>query len=877
MPKPLQFALGAGAFLLNCLLAFSTAAGGSGLNTVVVINQTSSNSCEVGNYFCERRQVPPGNVLFINWPGGNIAWTNTDFQTNLLNPLLAMLASRQLTNQIDYVVLSMDIPFQTLNGSDVNSTTSALFYGLKNSSGPGAAGATNSYFASEQVFSQAQPASSPGYSFLATMLTGNSVAEAEHLVDQGVAADGTFPTQPVILAKSSDPTRNIRFSEFDNAIFDTRLRGDYQVQRANSDSPWGQTNLLGYETGLASCSVSSNTFVPGAMADSLTSYGGVIFGPNNQTTLLAFTGAGAAGSYGTVTEPDANLAKFPNPEAYFYQARGFSLAECYYQSLFVPYEGLIVAEPLSAPCQRPALGQWLGPVSNAVLAGTAPLPLRFTANDAGHPLQQIDLFIDGKYFRTLTNLAPQPGNQLNVTLNGSMISYVVPTNSTTETVAAGLAAALNNPTNAGETMTMAAAYGDRVELQATAANPLAGSFYFSPGAVAGPASHYYRVVYLPGPIPPELTPLGRDFDGVFRMQLETPADVAGVVLASTNLVDWLPVFTNLPGGSLEFADLAATNYSRRFYRADALNPQPQLTLSVVGAAAGGGFALQVGSQTAVPYVIQASTNLSQWTSLFTNLPGGGMNFVDSQAAGLSRRFYRAVTLPPAAPPPQVAALIDPAHGGPVLQINGAAQAYVIQSSTDLVHWSVRLYQPRGRRNPNRGEQLHRHGRCAVHLSRRQPEHLPRFPGPGHAERHLEGIDANWHEPSTHRGKNQWRSRQPGRDQPVRLRHAGQPGLPIRQPGQRHARPGRRGRHHRGGFVHEPLAAGHVQPVCAKPRLRRRRHANPDDRIERPVCKPVRASGAEREPFRPAVAQPSLCHRRSRQYWPHLPAGYHAAA
>jgi hypothetical protein len=32
---------------------------------------------------------------------------------------------------VDYVVFSMDIPFQTINGSTVNSTTSALFYGLK--------------------------------------------------------------------------------------------------------------------------------------------------------------------------------------------------------------------------------------------------------------------------------------------------------------------------------------------------------------------------------------------------------------------------------------------------------------------------------------------------------------------------------------------------------------------------------------------------------------------------------------------------------------------------------------------------------------------------------------------------------------------------
>src|SRR3954451_5712585 len=97
-------------------------AGGSGLNTIVVINQGSSNSCELGNYYCERRQVPPENVLRITWTGNNISWTTNEFQDQLLTPLLDMLASRQLTNQIDYVVLAMDIPYAVLGGSAYNGT-----------------------------------------------------------------------------------------------------------------------------------------------------------------------------------------------------------------------------------------------------------------------------------------------------------------------------------------------------------------------------------------------------------------------------------------------------------------------------------------------------------------------------------------------------------------------------------------------------------------------------------------------------------------------------------------------------------------------------------------------------------------------------------
>src|SRR5208337_2326415 len=113
-------------------------AGGSGLNVAVVVNQNSSDSLRLANYYCELRQVPPQNVLRINWTGSNILWTTSDFNTFLFSPLLAMLSSRQLTNQIDYVVLSMDIPFQVSSGDSlaINSTTSALFYGFKPDSNP---------------------------------------------------------------------------------------------------------------------------------------------------------------------------------------------------------------------------------------------------------------------------------------------------------------------------------------------------------------------------------------------------------------------------------------------------------------------------------------------------------------------------------------------------------------------------------------------------------------------------------------------------------------------------------------------------------------------------------------------------------------------
>ena len=161
---------------------------------------------------------------------------------------------------------------------------------------------TSAYAGSEDLFRNVAPGTNAG-TYLVTMMTASNLDLAKQLVNQGTLSDATFPTQTVWLAKSTDIFRNIRYQTFDNALFNTRLRDNYSVARTNSDSPHGQTNLLGYENGLYQFNILSNTFVPGAMADSLTSYGGIIFEPNDHTTLLSFLQAGASGAYGTVVEP----------------------------------------------------------------------------------------------------------------------------------------------------------------------------------------------------------------------------------------------------------------------------------------------------------------------------------------------------------------------------------------------------------------------------------------------------------------------------------------------------------------------------------------------------------------------------------------------
>ena len=465
-------ALGFSLLLCFCRVAI---AGGSGLNVAVVVNQNSPQSIELGNYYCEKRQVPPQNLIRITWPGGNYVWSLSEYQAYLQNSLNNALALRGLTNQIDFVVLSMDIPYRILDSADGshNSTTSALFYGFKSDTEvpPGLPpscslppASSNSYAGSESLFRAISPGSGPG-TFLTTMITASNLASAKAIVDRGTLGDFSFPTQKMILAKSDDVFRNVRYYEFDRAIADSRLLGTANIEIGSGLYwPVPYTNILGYQNGVAVFLAASNTLVPGAIADHLTSWGGKIFEANDQYSLLYWIDAGATASYGTVMEPCNYLAKFPSSQVYFYQARGFALAEAYYQSITNPYQGLIVGEPLAAPFARQAAGTWLNLPNNSILSGTTNLSLQWTAADARAPVQRVDLFLDGLPVQTVTNIAPRQGNIVSVSINGHAMSYTVPAGASIQSVATALAGVLNLPANRNLTKVGATLHGDRIDL-----------------------------------------------------------------------------------------------------------------------------------------------------------------------------------------------------------------------------------------------------------------------------------------------------------------------------------------------------------------------------------------------------------------------------
>ncbi len=496
----------ASCLVISIVSAANIFAGGSGLNVVVVVNQASPNSVELGNYYCEKRQVPPQNVLRINWAGGNIAWTRSEFETILRAPLNAMLAARQLTNQIDYVLLSMDIPYRVTEtglpiSSGINSTTSALYYGFKPDGlcptcpqcCPGCslpAGSASAYAGSEGIFRQTPPISAGSNSWLVMMLTANNLAQAKSVVDRGVASDFSFPTQNAYLLRvpdhNLDPFRSVRFPQFDDAVFEARVRNTAHLVRSNA-FPSDVGEQLGSQFGRAIL-YPLPAFTPGAMADNLTSFSGYLFEESGMIDALDYLVAGATASFGTVVEPCNYLEKFSAPRNYFYQARGFTVAECYYQSVTNPHQGILVGEPLAAPFALPSSGTWNNLPSGSVLVGTTNLSLQVQAAGADRPVQQVDLFLDGNFLQTVTNIPPRTNNIVYVTLNGFPTNFTIPANSSLKSVATSLAGRLNQNAYSNATKVAAFPRGDRIELRSLVMNTPASQLSLAVSNHIGTAS-----------------------------------------------------------------------------------------------------------------------------------------------------------------------------------------------------------------------------------------------------------------------------------------------------------------------------------------------------------------------------------------------------
>lgn len=319
------------------VFARSSAAVNAG-NLAVLVNDNDPYSVAVGAYYQSKRKIPAQNVIHLQVP--------TFFNRSTFAPFKAIIDA-----QLPAHIQALAIAWASPSTVECNSLTSALSRGFDETGCASTCGlgqlGRNPYFDSDsnQPFTDIRFRPS-------MMLAARSVDAAKMLIDRGIAADGTRPTSSAYLMETSDPVRSLRAQLVASDIsWPVGLRDSKNITTKiiPGDNLLGRRDIMFYFTGLANVpSLDQSNYLPGAVADHLTSYGGTY--SSSQMSALEWIGAGATGSFGTVSEPCAWAEKFPDPRVMIkHYGHGDTLIEAYWKSVQYTFQGLFIGDPLAAP------------------------------------------------------------------------------------------------------------------------------------------------------------------------------------------------------------------------------------------------------------------------------------------------------------------------------------------------------------------------------------------------------------------------------------------------------------------------------------------------------------------------------------------------
>jgi len=301
----------------------------------VIVNDDDPDSVAIAAYYREKRGIPVVNLIHVRFKPGRSTLSREEFVN------LKRLVDRRTPKNVQAYALTWAQPYRV----DCMSITSAFAFGFDpawcaNSCKPTQ---PSPYFNSSVTRPYAVYHMRPAMS-----LAGASVAEAKKLIDRGVASDGSNPAGTAYLVSTNDKNRNVRAAGYASvrALMQSVMPTDIVEANTLENKP----DVMFYFTGLTQVAgIDSNRFLPGAIADHLTSAGGDLFG-GGQMSSLRWLEAGATGSYGAVVEPCNFPAKFPVPGIVMaHYLQGETLIEAYWKSVQMPGQGIFIGEPLARP------------------------------------------------------------------------------------------------------------------------------------------------------------------------------------------------------------------------------------------------------------------------------------------------------------------------------------------------------------------------------------------------------------------------------------------------------------------------------------------------------------------------------------------------
>ena len=309
----------------------------------LVINTADPYSVELGEFYAAARRLTAEQVLRVELPVKAVL-TPEEFK-----PLQEQIAARfGATTQA--LALAWTVPFAV----NCNSITAAVTLGYD-------AGLCSRTCAPSRLSPYFNAATTRPYTDLrlrpAMLLAAKDVAAAKSLIERGVRSDRSLGLRGALPAKAyfvvtHDRARGVRAAFYPPPGLSRRAGIDVRIETAQALEDVDRVLL--YETGLAHVDKLDRVkWVPGALADHLTSFGGRLDGKGGQMSVLDWISSGATATYGTVSEPCSHPQKFPHPQVLLlHYMQGATAIEAYWKSVAWPQQGVFVGEPLAAPFSR---------------------------------------------------------------------------------------------------------------------------------------------------------------------------------------------------------------------------------------------------------------------------------------------------------------------------------------------------------------------------------------------------------------------------------------------------------------------------------------------------------------------------------------------